>query len=214
MTDLTDTAAGTDTLPTDQAWASVIIPLPPEALLRFCQEDVVRLFKINPMLYFSRCRRQKDGSWQLRGRNISQQPAFEFDLRASSEALADGVLIRYQGGIKATTRFTVEPDEQGARLTITDDYSGLDPAERETRLGEVDRSLPVWAQSLHDYLRRWRRWSWCAPWRWYMRGVWQAMNPSGRRISYMLMWITAAEIIAFLLIFTIFWFEFDKYFPS
>ncbi|MGD8999034.1 MAG: hypothetical protein PVF75_01350 [Granulosicoccaceae bacterium] len=40
------------------------------------------------------------------------------------------------------------------------------------------------------------------------------MNPSARRISDMLGWVMGAEIVAFLMIFTIFLFEFEKYFPS
>ena len=47
----------------------------------------------------------------------------------------------------------VEPAGAASRLTITDDYAGLPPAEREERLHEVDRSLTAWGWALHEYLR-------------------------------------------------------------
>ena len=37
-----------------------------------------------------------------------------------------------------------------------------------------------------------------------MTRVWQGMKPSARRITRWILWITAAELVAFLLVFTIF----------
>ncbi len=65
--------------------------------------------------------------------------------------------------------------------------------------------------SLHRYLRRWKRWSWLPGWKFYMRHVWQPMKPMARRISFILIVVTLAEFIVFLLVFAIFWLELDKY---
>ena len=53
---------------------------------------------------------------------------------------------------------------------------------------------------MQQYLVRWHRWSRIAPWRWYMQHIWLPMKPAARRITYMLLWITLAEIALILLI--------------
>ena len=75
----------------------------------------------------------------------------------------------------------------------------------------MDKSLIQWGHALHRYLRQWKRWSGVAPWRWYMRRVWQPMRPMARRIVFLLIMVTALEFIGFLMVFTIFWLELDKY---
>lgn len=197
----------------DKAWASVTVPMDAATLIEFCQ-DVERLIKINPMLYLEEWRDEGGGRHRMRGRNTSQEPDFEFDVALRGERREDGVEVFYADGLKTSTRLRVEPCELGAKLTITEDYSGVGEEERKARLNEVDKSLVPWAGALQEFLLRWKRWSWFAPWRWYMRGVWLRMNPSGRRITYMLLWITFAEIIAFLMVFIIFWYDFDKFFES
>jgi len=87
-----------------------------------------------------------------------------------------------------------EPSEHGSRLTIIDDYAGLSDDDRKNRLDEVDKSLTSWADYLQRFLVLWKRWSRSAIWRWYMRHVWQPMKPTGRRITYILLWITVVEI--------------------
>ena len=59
---------------------------------------------------------------------------------------------------------------------------------------EVDKSLALWAQYLQQYLINWQRWSRFRLRCWYIRRVWQPMKPAGRRITYMLLWITVVEI--------------------
>ena len=49
-------------------------------------------------------------------------------------------------------------------------------------------------------------------WKFYMRRIWQPMKPMARRICFILMVVTAAEFIVFLLVFAVFWLEMDKYF--
>ena len=197
----------------DSAWATVVVPMQAAALIEFCQ-DVERLIKINPMLYLEAWSDEGDGHHRMRGRNTSQQPGFEFDIGLRGERRDDGVEIFYAEGLKTTTRVQVEARGQEATLTIIEDYSGTDEEERRARINEVDKSLVPWAAALLEFLLRWKRWSRFPPWRWYMKWVWLRMNPSGRRITYMLLWVTFAEIMAFLLVFIIFWFDFNKFFEQ
>jgi hypothetical protein len=44
-----------------------------------------------------------------------------------------------------------------------------------------------------------------------MRRVWQPMRPMARRIVFLLIMVTALEFIGFLMVFTIFWLELEKY---
>ncbi len=197
----------------DAAWASINTPLTPDALLVFCQ-DVERLFRINPMLTFERWERLGGGHYRCAGRNISQEEPFDFDLEFTVEPLPDGLRIDYLGkGLKTRTTLKIEPappDAPGrSRLTITDSYDHTLPAaERERLLHTVDRSLVVWLEYLLRYLVTWQRWSRFRWWRWYMRRVWLPMKPSGRRITYMLLWISAFEMALIALGFVIYYLEF------
>jgi hypothetical protein len=44
-----------------------------------------------------------------------------------------------------------------------------------------------------------------------MRKIWQPMKPMARRITFILIMITLVEFVLFLMVFTIFWLELDKY---
>jgi hypothetical protein len=177
----------------DVAWASTNTPLTVSALNDFCT-DIERLFRINPMLEFKLWDSRDENHFTFAGRNISQEQPFDFQFELSASKLDDGIRIDYDKGIKSSTTFTIEPAPQGSKLTITDRYEGLTPEERSTHIHEVDKSLVLWAQYLQQYLVNWQRWSRFRLWRWYMRRVWQPMKPAGRRITYMLLWISAAEI--------------------
>ncbi|HHJ16064.1 MAG TPA: hypothetical protein ENJ80_05135 [Gammaproteobacteria bacterium] len=177
----------------DAAWASVETPLSVEALKDFCA-DIERLYRINPMLEFRHWEAGPDNRFVFSGRNISQEPPFDFEFGLSATRRDDGVHIDYDRGIKSSTTFTIEPAAQGSRLTITDRYERLPAEQRSAHLHEVDKSLVVWAQYLQQYMINWQRWSRFGPWRWYMRRVWQPMKPAGRRITYILLWITTVEI--------------------
>lgn len=195
----------------DAAWACVNTPLSVADLAEFCQ-DIERLYRINPLLEFDEWLEAADGCYRFKGRNLSNQQNMALDLCV--EALPDGLCVRYSDGLKASTRFRIEPAPQGSKLTIIDQYADLPEEERQARLDEVDKSLIPWANYLQEYILSWKRWSWLAPWRWYMCRVWQPMKPSARRITYMMVWIMVAEIVAFLLIVAIFWLEADKYLGS
>lgn len=186
----------------DRAWVRIGSTLPPSELVAFCQ-DPERLLRINSLYEFEAWRDDGGGRFFLRARNLSNDQAIATLLRV--ERRADGVTLVYGAGLKRATEFRVEPplDEHGAPLkayrsvlVITDDYSGTPEAERRARSSEIDKSLLRWGHDLHRYLRRWARWSRFSLWRWYMRRIWQPMKPMGRRVTFMLLAITAFELAA------------------
>lgn len=196
----------------DAAWACVNTPLPAERLIAFCRKDVERLFRINPMYEFEAWTPSEGGSTCFKARNLSNDQTIDTELQI--EQLDTGLRVVYLSGLKRSTEFRVETTPEGSRLAVVEEYRELDETEREARIGEVDKSLVPWANYLQEYLVKWNRWGWFPPWRWYMRKVWQPMTPSARRITYMILWITFAEIIAFLLVFLVFWLEMDKFFAQ
>ena len=177
----------------DSAWASVITPLSAEALTEFCA-DTERLFRINPMLVFTRWEQTSENCFAFSGENSSQEKAFEFEFGLTVSRLDDGYRIDYDKGVKSSTVIKIEAAEQGSKLTITDRYDRLSASERESHLHEVDQSIVVWVEYLQKFCISWNSWSRFAPWRWYMRRIWQPMKPTARRITYMLLWITVVEV--------------------
>ena len=192
--------------PRDASWVVVDTPLSLPALREFCA-DVERLLRINPYLEFQHWQRTGADGIHFSFRNLSNQQTVAMDLKIERESI-DAFALVYRAGMKARTRFALEPAGAGSRLTITDDYARLPPAEREQRLHEVDKSLTAWGWALHAYLRRERRWGRYAPWRWYMRRLWLPMSPRSRRITSLLVLLTAAELVLALLVGTIYWIEF------
>ncbi len=189
MNDKTVTPVTTE----DAAWASINTPLDVETLKSFCR-DIERLFRINPMLEFKKWQSLDNERYFFSGHNISQEPGFEFEFELQVKEQPDGLRIDYSQGLKTSTTIKIEPAEQGSKLTITDCYDGIAEEERKSRINEVDKSLVTWAHYLQKFILSWQRWSRFGLWRWYMHRVWQPMKPSGRRITYMLLWITAFEL--------------------
>lgn len=193
----------------DAAWVTIETPFD-AAELRTFLDDVERLYRINSLLVFEDWRQIGNNQYLLRAKNLSNGRLLETKLDV--ETTGDGIAVRYSDGLRTATMFRVEPQpDNTAKLIVTDDYSGTSLAEREARIDEVDRGLVQWGMSLHRYLHRWKRWSWLPGWKFYMRRVWQPMKPMARRICFMLIVITLVEFIVFLLVFTIFWLELDKY---
>lgn len=191
----------------DAAWASIQTPLDSSALNAFCL-DIERLFRINPYLEFETWEQRAENQYHFSGRNSSQEPAFEFALDLEVEPLPDGLVIRYAQGLKKSTTLQIEPENNGSKLTITEDYSGSSEAERNDRLQEVDKSLTRWAGDLQSFLVTWHRWSRLSLWRWYMRRIWQPMKPTGRRIVYMFIWISFVEVALIALGAGLYWSEY------
>ncbi len=182
----------------NEAWAAVNTPLEADQLVAFCS-DIERLIRINPMLEFKRFDKTGEHQYRLQGRNISQVPAFEFDEEIEVEPLADGCRIQYSTGLKTSTRIKISAAEQPGELVrstlhVTDYYAGHDEKALQKRLNEVDKSLIPWLKDVQKYLLQWRKWSKFRLYRWYMRRVWLPMKPSGRRITYMLLWISLVEV--------------------
>ena len=181
----------------DAAWVVVETPLALPALRDFCN-DIGRLFRINPYLEFQAWEHRGADRYHGRWRNLSNQQTVAIDMRLERTS-PDEFSMVYRDGIKARTRFALEPSAAGSRITITDEYSRLPDAERAQRIDEVDKSLNAWGWALHEYLRYEQRWGGFAPWRWYMRRLWLPMTPRARRITYMLLVLTAAELVLILL---------------
>ncbi|MDM8559198.1 hypothetical protein [Candidatus Parabeggiatoa sp. HSG14] len=186
------------TLPSeDVAYVRVATPLSVKSLHDFCG-DLERLYRINPMLEFTKWQKIDDNQYYLQANNLSNGQ--EILTKIYQEETDEGFKITYSEGLKAATFIQLEKSEQGTTLVIIDDYNRLSEAERTQRLAEVDHSLKYWGQELYRYLHNWQRWHWFPPYRWYMRRVWQPMKPSARRITYMLIIITLFELFAFLMI--------------
>ncbi len=177
----------------DAAWASLNTPLSVEQLKLFCR-DIERLFRINPMLEFKQWQQLEADQFLFSSKNISQETAFELETKLQLTELEDGFKLDYSQGIKSSTLFKIEPSEKGSKLTITEQYQGASEEERKLRLNEVDQSLVVWANYLQKFLVMWHKWSWFAPWRWYMHKAWLPMKPTARRITYMILWISVVEV--------------------
>lgn len=182
---------------TDAAWVVVDSPLEPAQLADFCA-DLERLFRINPLLEFRDWRANGSARFEAAFRNLATGQ--DLDLELTVERTGGRCMtVHYDCGLKRSTRFEIEPAPCGSRLKITEDYSGIDPAEARARAREVDRSLTPWGVALHTYLQHEKRWGRYALWRWYMRRFWLPMKPVARRITYILMVITGVEIAVFAL---------------
>ncbi|MDH5327261.1 MAG: hypothetical protein OEZ68_05505 [Gammaproteobacteria bacterium] len=190
----------------DRAWVCVELPISEAELFEFCQ-DIERLFRINPHLVFNEWSVLGKNEYRFTGVNSSQEQPFEFDVTMRVEPQDDGLLILYSDGLKKSTRLKVEPHSTGSKLTITDEYTELGAEEKQERLHEVDRSLVIWATDIRSYLQQWKRWGKLGFYRWYMRRIWQPLKPMGRRITYMLIWISIFEVALIALGFAIYWAE-------
>ena len=197
--------AGSGPAPADAAWVTVDSPLPMETLREFCR-DVERLYRINPCLEIAAWRPIADDTFRAAWRNTSNQQDVALDLRIERESV-DAFEVAYSQGLKRCTRFVLAPAAAGSRLTITDDYSGVPEEERARRVAEVDPTLVAWGWALHAYLRRERRWRRNAVYRWYMRRIWLPMKPGARRITTLLVLVTAAEFLIVLFVGLIWWIE-------
>jgi len=193
--------------PADAAWVVIETPLVPGDLAAFCS-DRERLYRINPYLEFGLWHEAAPGAFAVAFRNLSNQREFELQLALERNSASD-FTVRYDRGIKLGTRFEIEFSATGSRLRITDEYHGA-----ATDTGEVDKSLHAWGVALREYLLRERRWGWCAPWRWYMRRVWVPMKPSARRITFIILMVTLAEIALIALVLAIYWIEYRLYVPT
>lgn len=186
----------------DAAWVKIETPLSVVALAEFCT-DLERLYRINPYLEFKSWQTLPAGRYRAQLRNLSIGREMDLDMSMHQDSACE-FAVHHARGIKRSTRFTIAAAPDGSTLLIVDDYSGA-TADRNT--DEVDRSLHAWGVALREYLDREQRWGWCAPWRWYMRRVWMPMKPAARRITFIILLVTLAEIALFALVMAIYWAE-------
>ena len=186
----------------DAAWVKIETPLSAPALAEFCR-DIERLYRINPYLEFKSWQTLPAGHYRAQLKNLSIGREIDLDMSVHRESACE-FAAHYASGIKNSTRFTISAAPGGSTLLIVDDYSGATP---DQNTDEVDRSLHAWGVALREYLDREQRWGWCAPWRWYMRRVWVPMKPAARRITFIILLVTLAEIALFALVMAIYWAE-------
>ncbi len=193
----------------DAAWVTIATPFGTDWLKDFFS-DIERVYRINSLMEFKEWHRTGEHEYRFKAKNLSNGMEVETSLTVTPEE--DGVSVVYSNGLKTATRFRINAKPDGsAELVIVDEYDGAPREEREERIAEVDRSLVQWGRDLHQYFRLWKKWSVVPGWKWYMRRVWQSMKPSARRISFMLIMITVAEFVIFLMIFFVFWLEQDAF---
>lgn len=184
----------------DAAWVVIEAAWPAERLGQFL-DDVQRLYRINPFLEF---RRWEEGSqgFQAELLNHSNGQRLLLDARVTREA-ALVLRVDYAQGLKRSTHFVVEPTPGGSRLTVTEEYAHDAPAAPE----QVDRSLHAWGVALKDYLARERRWGRLPLYRWFMERIWLPMKPAARRITFLVLVISVADVALIALGLAIYWLE-------
>ncbi|MHA1598446.1 MAG: hypothetical protein ACTSV1_06955 [Alphaproteobacteria bacterium] len=194
----------------DSAWVSIETPFDAEWLAHFIS-DPGRVVRINSLMLFDEFEQIGPAEYRMKAQNLSNDKLVETTFKAEAEG--SDLIIRYSDGLKSATRFHIEDKPGGvANLIITDEYGGgTSKQEREARIDEVDKSLIKWGQDVHKYVHQLDKWGWLPGFKWYMGGFWLRMKPLARRIAYLLIMITIAEFVMFLMVFTVFWLELDKY---
>ena len=181
--------------PFDRHWMEEFLASPERAL------------RINSQIEFASLEKTGENDWHMAGQDLMSGRAF--DVRFRQEKTNGGMRLVYdETSLKSFTEFAIKPRDDGTvSLVVTDDYSATGLRERTERADEVDKTIVQWGKDLHHYFYQFKRWSWLPGWKFYMRRVWQNMKPSARRISFLIMAVTAGEFILFIFVFTIFWLE-------
>jgi hypothetical protein len=195
----------------DAAWVNIETTLTPAKLFEFIT-DAERLFRLNPYLEVH--------AWQSAQRYITEGGCIHFkylnemngvtrelDITVSEFKPGVGYTLNYSEGLKRATEFKIESKDTGADLVIKDWYHAIGDNPDEARLTEVDRSLTPWGVAIRQHLMSLERWNWLPFYSSLRERFWYAMAPRNRRISRLIIWITALEFLAFLFVFLIYWIE-------
>lgn len=185
----------------DAAWVVLQTRWPVVRLQEFLQ-DVRRLYRINPFFEFTSWEQRASDHFRAELLNHSNGQRFVLDAGITRED-ERSLHVSYAGGAKQSTRFEIEATAIGSRLTVTDEYAHGVTVPPE----QVDRSLHAWGVALADYLERERRWGWLPGYRWFMERVWLPMKPSARRITFIVLVVSVADIALIALGLTIYWLE-------
>ena len=144
------------------------------------------------------------------------EAARELTLTVSRFTHNVGFTLNYSEGLKHATEIRVDPRNNGAALLIKDCYDAVaeNPTEateaRAARLKEVDRSLTPWGVAIRRHILGMMRWGRLPLYRAWRERFWLGMPPRNRRISRLLVWVTALEFVVFLLVFSIYWIEYRR----
>ncbi|MBT9613991.1 MAG: hypothetical protein IV108_12080 [Burkholderiales bacterium] len=204
----------------DAAWVNVETPLTPVQLFAFIT-DAERLFRLNPYLeihVWQSAQRSvsEGGRIHLKYLNEMNGVARELGVTVTEFKPGVGYTLNYSEGLKRATEIKVEARGQGAELIIKDYYHAVEeklddtPEAREARLTEADRSLTPWGVAIRQHLISLARWNWLPFYRPLRETFWLTMAPRNRRISRLIIWITALEFFAFLFVFLIYWIEYRR----
>ncbi len=182
------------------AWVVIPTRLPVETLFNFCLE-IERVFRLNPYLKIIAWREKNREIFELELENYSSEQVLKVSTQIEVDKLQNELQLSYSNGIKTKTYFIVEKTDQGAQLTIVDDYGESD----QQLVEQVDKSLSAWGSALERFFAGYRLLR-HLPWADKLINYWWIrLNPSGRRIVYILMVITAIELIALLLFVILYW---------
>lgn len=188
------------------AWVTIPAKQSVTKLAALC-DDIEAIIRVNPYyVYKEKWVKKDDNCYETELSNLSNEQVLSLKFCVERETETRWV-IHYEDSLKTKTVMEIEATDFGSQLTITDDYKGITEKELETRENEVDKSLKAWGTGLHSYFLRWKRLSWIPGWKLYTRRVWIPMNPSARRITYMLLMIEFAFIGLFGFSMLILWIE-------
>lgn len=201
------------------AWVTIATPLTPAQLFVFAC-DVERLFRLNPYLQIHRWEADANGLIEgslIKVKYLNEMNGITRELVMTVSGFKPGVgyTLNYSEGLKRATEVCIEAKNEGsADLLIKDHYhtvgENLPPSEQTTQLAEVDRSLSPWGVAIRQHLLHLQRWGWLPLYRTVQEWFWLNMPPRSRRISRLLIWITALEFFAFLFVFLIYWIEYRR----
>ena len=182
------------------AWVVIPTRLTTAVLFNFCR-DIERVFRLNPYLKIISWRERNANKYEIELENYSNEQVIEVSAQIKVEELQNELQLNYSSGIKNKTYFIVEETDRGAQLMIVDDYG----ESNQQVVEQVDKSLSAWGNALERFFAAYklvRHFPWADKIinRWWIR-----LNPSGRRIIYILMVITAIELLALLLFVILYW---------
>ena len=203
----------------DAAWVTITTPLTAAQLFEFIS-DVQRLFRLNPYLQIHQWETDANGLCEgsrikIKYLNEMNGVARELLITVTGLKAGLGYSLNYSEGLKRATEFGVETKSDGSADLLIKDYyhrveETLSVTEKETRLAEVDRSLSPWGVAIRQHLLKLQRWAWLPFYRSLRERFWLGMPPRSRRISRLIIWITALEFFAFLFVFLIYWIEYRR----
>lgn len=188
----------------DQARAETDVPLVADDLFAFIS-DIERLFRLNPHLEIETWQ-AVPGGFHLAAKNETNEYRIDTTANVVVEPQKRRITIRYETGLKRSTSLAVEQDGAGSRLVAVDHYPVIEDP-HDPRVAEVDRSLVPWIAAIRGHLVQRARWGSMPGWRWWNERFMPRLPPRQRRIVRMLIWVSVAEFVVFLLVAAIFWAE-------